>query len=159
VVVENKLFSTLNPTTRKLTLPSGREILITDTVGFIRNLPRELVNAFRATLEELGGSSLLVHVADCSDPLVEERIESVENILRATGYDSVPRIIVFNKIDSVHSPITTDGLKSRYKGTLVSALNRETLGNLLEKLDEEIKFLDISRQTQIIVPNLSEAKA
>jgi GTP-binding protein HflX len=159
VVVENKLFSTLNPTTRRLILPSGREILITDTVGFIRNLPKELVTAFRATLEELGGSSLLVHVADCSDPLVEERIESVENILRATGYDSVPRIIVFNKIDSVPSQVTTDGLKSRYKGTLVSALNRETLGDLLEKLDEEIKFLEIGRQTQITESNLSEAKA
>jgi len=146
VVVENKLFSTLNPTTRKLMLPSGREILLTDTVGFIRNLPNELVNAFRATLEELGGSSLLVHVADSSDPLVEERIESVENILKTTGYDSIPRIIVFNKIDSVSHQVTTERLKNIYKATLISAIKKETFGELLERLDIEIERLAFHKQ-------------
>jgi GTPase len=132
-VVENKLFSTLNPTTRKLTLPGKGEILLTDTVGFIRNLPNELIKAFKATLEEMGESSLLVHVADSSDPLLDERIDSVDKILESTGYGFIPRIIVFNKIDS--APIETiDRLKKAYESPLISALKKETLSDLRELL-------------------------
>jgi GTPase len=133
-VVENKLFSTLNPTTRKLILAGKREILLTDTVGFIRNLPNELIKAFKATLEEMGESSLLVHVADSSDPLLDDRIESVDKILESTGYESIPRIIVFNKIDS--APMETIGrLKKAYQSPMISALNKQTLSDLLELLD------------------------
>lgn len=148
VVVEDKLFSTLNPTTRKLILPSGREILLTDTVGFIRNLPNELLSAFRATLEELGGASLLVHVADSSDPIVEERIESVENILKTMGYDSIPRIIVFNKIDSAPSQEAIERLKNIYRATLISAIRKETFGDLLERLDTEVERLAFHKQEE-----------
>ena len=158
VLVENKLFSTLNPTTRKLTLPSGREILITDTVGFIRDLPKELVNAFRATLEELGGASLLVQVADSSDPLVEEKIESVENILKTTGYDLVPRLIVFNKIDSATPAAVAEMLKKIYKAPFISAINKDTLGDFLERLDREIGQLTFYREEQFESSSLSEAK-
>jgi GTP-binding protein HflX len=149
VLAEDRLFSTLNPTTRKLMLPSGREILLTDTVGFIRNLPKELVKAFRATLEELGGSALLIHVADSSDELVEERIESVGNILKTTGYDSVPKFLVFNKIDVAQSGMI-EKLKRAYKAPLVSALNRETLRDLTEKLDTEIEKLAFYKQQEEI---------
>lgn len=158
VLVENKLFSTLNPTTRKLMLPSGREILITDTVGFIRDLPKELVNAFRATLEELGGASLLVHVADSSDPLVEDRIESVEKILRTTGYDSIPRLIVFNKIDSASPQVAVERLKKIYKAPLISAINKKTLADFLERLDREMEQLTFYKEGQFESPTLSEAK-
>ncbi|MDA2920329.1 GTPase HflX [Desulfobacterota bacterium AH_259_B03_O07] len=137
VVVENKLFSTLNPTTRRIVLPSNREILITDTVGFIRNLPNELIKAFRATLEEMGESSLLIQVADSTDPLVDKRIESVETILGITGSDTIPRIIVFNKIDSA-STETIDRLKSAYRAPLISAFKKETFNSLLELLEEKL---------------------
>ncbi len=141
-IVQNKLFSTLNPTTRKLILPGKREILLTDTVGFIRNLPRELIKAFKATLEEMGESSLLVHVADSSDPLLDERIESVEAILESTGFDDIPRIIVFNKID--RAPIETiDRLKKAYQAPTISALNEETLSDLLELV--ELKLFGYAR--------------
>ena len=137
VFVENKLFSTLNPTTRRIVLPSNREILITDTVGFIRNLPNELIKAFRATLEEMGESSLLIQVADSTDPLVDKRIESVETILGITGFDTIPRIIVFNKIDSA-STETIDRLKSAYRAPLISAFKKETFNSLLELLEEKL---------------------
>ncbi len=158
VLVENKLFSTLNPTTRKLMLPSGREILVTDTVGFIRDLPKELVNAFRATLEELGGASLLIHVADSSDPLVEERIESVEKILKTTHYDSIPRLIVFNKIDSASPQLAIDRLKNIYKATLISAINKKSPVEFLERLDREIEELTFYREDQFESSSLSEGK-
>ncbi len=157
VVVEDKLFSTLNPTTRKLMLPSGREILITDTVGFIRDLPKELVNAFRATLEELGGASLLIHVTDSSDPLVEERIQSVENILKASGYDSIPRLVVFNKIDSASPRLAIGTLKKIYKAPLISAINKKTLSEFLERLDREIAQIALYGQERL-TSSLSEAK-
>ncbi|MFQ5788268.1 MAG: GTPase, partial [Thermodesulfobacteriota bacterium] len=137
VVVENKLFSTLNPTTRRIVLPSKREILITDTVGFIRNLPNELIKAFRATLEEMGESSLLIHVADSTDPLVEERIESVENILEITSFENIPRIIVFNKIDSA-STEAIDRLMKAFRAPLISAFKRETFNYLLKVLEEKL---------------------
>jgi GTP-binding protein HflX len=136
-MVENKLFSTLNPTTRKLVLPSNNEILITDTVGFIRNLPKELLKAFSATLEEMGDSSLLVHVADASDPHVGERIEAVEKILEATGFDSIPRAFIFNKTDS--TPLeTVERLRKSYNAPLISALNKESLIGLLDLLEEKL---------------------
>ncbi len=158
VVVENKLFSTLNPTTRKLILPGGRDMLLTDTVGFIRNLPKELVNAFRATLEELGGSSLLIHVADSSDPLVEERIESVEKILDSVGYGSIPRFITFNKVDAA-PPETVERLKKVYNAPFISALNKETLEDLLERLDFEFDRLGSQERKEINSDFLEKAKA
>ncbi len=147
VIVENKLFSTLNPTTRKLILLSGREILITDTVGFIRNLPKELVNAFRATLEELGGSSLLIHVADASDPLVEEKIYSVEKILDESGYSSIPRFIVFNKMDSSSKEVI-DRLLKVFNAPFISALNKDNLTVFLQRLDVEIEKLNFYKQKE-----------
>jgi len=142
VIVKNKLFSTLNPTTRKMRLSSGRQILVTDTVGFISELPKELLSAFRATLEELGGSTLLLHVADASDPMVEDRIESVEKILEATGYDSIPQQIVFNKSDKATLPVSTR-LGRVYNAPVISALDKSNLGDVLELLDHLLdKLID-----------------
>jgi GTP-binding protein HflX len=141
VLAENKLFSTLNPTTRKLTLPSGRQILVTDTVGFISQLPEELVNAFRATLEELGESSLLIHVADISDPLLDDKIESVEKILLDTGYASIPRINILNKADNVNKEIA-DNISKRYNAPAISAKYKITTAGFFELLENKLTELN-----------------
>ena len=141
VLVENKLFSTLNPTTRKLTLPSSKQILVTDTVGFISQLPKELLNAFRATLEELGESSLLIHVADISDPLLDEKIESVEKILLETGYASIPRITILNKADRVNKEIAYN-ISNRYNAAVISAKDKNTTGAFFELLESKLAELN-----------------
>lgn len=146
VLVRNKLFSTLIPTTRKLRLGSGREILVTDTVGFISDLPEELVNAFRATLEELGASSLLLHVADASDPMVEHRIESVENILKSTGYDSIERMLVFNKSDKADTR-EAERLGRIYGAPVISARDKSTLGPVLDLIDRKIPLISADEET------------
>lgn len=99
VLVEDRLFATLDPRTRRVRLPGGETILVTDTVGFIRKLPHELVEAFRSTLEQVGEADLLLHVADVSHPMVVEQIRTVEATLEEIGAGTVPRLLVYNKID------------------------------------------------------------
>ncbi len=101
VLVEDQLFATLDPTTRRLELPGGKHVLFTDTVGFIQKLPTQLVAAFRATLEEVNESDILVHVVDISDPLVTLKVQAVEQILKDIGADTKPVILALNKIDLV----------------------------------------------------------
>src|SRR5439155_15535652 len=91
VLAENRLFATLDPTSRRLRFPREHEVIITDTVGFIRDLPRDLVAAFRATLEELEDASLLLHVVDAADAARDEQIEAVERILTSLGLHEKPR--------------------------------------------------------------------
>ncbi|MCC8193763.1 MAG: GTPase HflX [Deltaproteobacteria bacterium] len=99
VLAENKLFATLDPTTRRLRVPEERELIITDTVGFIRSLPKELVEAFRATLEELEEADLLLHVADASHPELDMQLTAVESILESLELQDTPRLLVLNKVD------------------------------------------------------------
>lgn len=99
VYIENQLFATLDPTTRALELPSGKEVIVTDTVGFIQNLPHDLVAAFRATLEEANEADLILHVVDASSPMREDQIAVVERILEQLGAGSTPQIMLFNKKD------------------------------------------------------------
>ena len=106
VLVEDKLFATLDPTTRRMALPDNSQVLITDTVGFIKKLPPTIINAFRATLEELVDASLLIHVIDITSKNVVGQCQTVENILRELKLDQKPRITVFNKIDLM--PDTND---------------------------------------------------
>jgi GTPase len=101
VLAEDKLFATLDPTTRRLRFPHEREIIIADTVGFIRDLPRDLARAFRATLEELDQADLLLHVVDAGDPAREQQTLAVESILADLGLGETPRLLVMNKIDLV----------------------------------------------------------
>jgi GTP-binding protein HflX len=115
-------------------LPSRRQILVTDTVGFISELPKELLSAFRATLEELGASLLLLHIADASDPMVEERIESVEKILESTGYESLPQQIVFNKSDKTIKHLSAR-LGRIYDAPVISAQDKTNLPEVLNLLD------------------------
>jgi GTP-binding protein HflX len=102
VLVANQLFATLDPTSRRLRFPSEREIIVTDTVGFIRDLPKDLVAAFRATLEELDQADLLLHVVDAADPSHAAQVAAVEKILDELKLIEKPRLIVFNKIDRLH---------------------------------------------------------
>ncbi|MFW5708647.1 MAG: GTPase HflX [Chloroflexota bacterium] len=99
VLVANQLFATLDPTTRKLEMPSGRQAVITDTVGFIQKLPTTLIAAFRATLEEIAESNVLIHVVDAAHPNVLQHIEAVEDTLAEIEVPSIPKILVWNKID------------------------------------------------------------
>lgn len=101
VLAENKLFATLDPTTRRLRFPRERELVLADTVGFIRSLPRELMEAFRATLEELEAADLLIHVVDASHPERDQQMESVERILAEMGLQRIPRVTLLNKWDAV----------------------------------------------------------
>ena len=100
VYAENQLFATLDPTTRRFPLPNGKEVLVTDTVGFIQNLPTELVAAFRATLEEIVDSTMLIHVVDISSPLAGAQVAAVESVLKDLGASDIPRVTVWNKADA-----------------------------------------------------------
>src|SRR5215472_12402967 len=102
VLAEDKLFATLDPTTRRLKLPTNQNVLLTDTVGFIRKLPHGLVEAFKATLEEVVRADLLLHVVDASRAQAEEQIRSVDAVLKEIGAEGKPTLMVFNKIDQLH---------------------------------------------------------
>lgn len=97
---ENKLFATLDPTTRRLRFPKERELVLADTVGFIRNLPKELVEAFRATLEELEAADLLLHVVDASHPELDAQLQAVDSILADLDLTGIPRVMLLNKWDA-----------------------------------------------------------
>jgi GTP-binding protein HflX len=140
VIAENRLFATLDPTTRRLRFPSEREVILTDTVGFIRELPKELMEAFRATLEELESADLLIQVADASHREVLHQIRAVEDILRDLGLDALPRILVMNKWDAVPEEAGRE-LLSRFPEALpVSALSREGLAPLVTEILRRAPF-------------------
>jgi GTP-binding protein HflX len=110
VLVEDRLFATLDPVTRKIRLGPGGDVLVSDTVGFIQKLPTHLVAAFRATLEELAWADLLLHVVDVTHPAAAEQSQTVEDTLRELGVDTKPRITVLNKVDLLQDPETGAGL-------------------------------------------------
>jgi len=119
VIVENKLFATLDPTSRRLRFPREREVIVTDTVGFIRDLPAELFNAFRATLE-LSHADLLLHVVDVADPRLDDRVCAVEQIIEQLGLSQVPRLVLLNKCDLLEDD-RGPALARRLRGHLISA--------------------------------------
>jgi GTP-binding protein HflX len=137
VLAEDKLFATLDPTSRRLRFPEEREVIITDTVGFIRDLPPDLVNAFRATLEELDDASLLLHVVDASDPAHDAQVEAVEQILDTLGLLSKPRILVWNKADRVDPELARTLARTR-GGVAISAVTGEGLEALLHTADRTL---------------------
>jgi GTP-binding protein HflX len=104
VLEEDAMFASLDPTLRQRVLPSGRRIVLSDSVGFIRRLPKDLVEAFGATLDELEDASLLIHVADASDPKALERVEAVRKLLSDLGRGATPELLVFNKLDALDDP-------------------------------------------------------
>lgn len=134
VFVEDKLFATLDPTVRKLRLPSGRIVLIADTVGFIRRLPHELVESFKSTFEEVAFSYLMLHVIDGSDEEAESQSDVVLGVLKELGLDMKPIVTVVNKIDipGQHYNISTDAVR-------ISAAKGEGIDGLLAHLDDVLK--------------------
>jgi GTP-binding protein HflX len=139
VRAEQKLFATLDPTTRKLELPTGRGLLLTDTVGFIQKLPTDLVAAFRATLEEVTEADVVLQVLDLSSPAVEEQAETVEQVLTELGAAGTPRVVALNKVDLL-GPATrrraVSALSERFPGAVaISATRRSGLDELLAALD------------------------
>jgi GTPase len=149
VYAETKMFATLDPTSRRLRLPYDQEVIINDTVGFIRDLPDALVAAFRATLEEITNSDLLIHVGDASNPRVTQQIESVEKILGDLDLNEIPRLIALNKSDLLNSA-EVEALRRQLsvdneaESVAISAIQRESLGPLLERVGE-ILARDLSR--------------
>lgn len=133
VPVQDALFATLNPVSRRLRFPKEREVIVTDTVGFIKNLPPDLLAAFRATLEELQEADLFVHVLDASSPHVGEQYETVRRMLAELDLDGKPCILALNKIDQVDSDTVT-GLAARYNAVPLSALDRSTLSPLIDAM-------------------------
>jgi GTP-binding protein HflX len=137
VFVEDKLFATLDTASRRLRFPKEREIVITDTVGFIRDLPKDLITAFRATLEELEDADLLIHLIDASNPHFEQQIESVENILSDLHLTEKAKLLVLNKSDKISKEEATN-LAIRYNAISISALNQATFSPLLKAIENHI---------------------
>ncbi len=141
VLVENRLFSTLDPTTRRLSLPGGEVVLLSDTVGFVRNLPHQLVEAFKSTLDEVAEADLLVHVVDASAVSPEGNIDAVDDVLGSIEAARVPQLIVFNKTD-VAWPERVQQLLDRYPGSVaISAYSGDGVPELLEAISDRVRAL------------------
>jgi len=139
VLAESRMFATLDPTTRRLRLPREQEVIINDTVGFIRDLPPDLLAAFRSTLEEIAGSRLLVHVVDASNPRWQQQISSVDRILAELEFEKIPRLLVFNKVDlidaeSLRSMKRMAGCQEDAGCVAISALRTRSLLPLMEEI-------------------------
>jgi GTP-binding protein HflX len=156
VLESKRMFATLDPTLRSVTLPSRRQVLLSDTVGFIRNLPHTLVSAFRATLEEVQRASLLLHVSDATSPTAAEQQTQVEEVLRELESQDKPRLYVMNKVDLLPEK-KRDSLRDTESVIHVSAAKGLGLDRLLERIDELIAE-DPVRRVRMRVPQ-SEGKA
>ena len=141
ITAENKLFATLDPTSRRLRFPKDIEVIITDTVGFIRNLPDELLQAFKATLEELYEADMLVHVIDVSNPRFADQVSVVEKQLRELELDRIPCLKVLNKIDLVQMDYV-EKMCREYQAVALSALHAETFGPFFEAAQKIIGALE-----------------
>lgn len=134
ILAEDKLFATLDPTTRSLLLPSGQQILLTDTVGFIRKLPHHLIEAFKSTLEEARYSDILLHVVDCSNPQMDTQIHTVYETLRKLEIKDKVIVTVFNKIDRLESDVTLRDVNADYQ-VKISAKTGGGLDSLTDILE------------------------
>lgn len=158
VYAEDQLFATLDTTLRKIISPRKEQVLISDTVGFVSNLPHELVAAFRSTLQETVEADLLLHVIDCADPEHYSRERDVVDILKEIGADEVPDIRVYNKIDLTHQPVSVIKHNNKAEAIFVSA-NR---GDGLEELKQEIFNYFYGQQLNIslhLSPNSSRLRS
>jgi GTP-binding protein HflX len=129
VLAENKLFATLDPTTRSFVLPNKQRVLLTDTVGFLRKLPHTLIESFKATLEEVSEADLLIHIVDLSHPRVDDQMEAVEKVIKELNAFGKQTLIIFNKIDNLHPP-SLDASPARACG---EARNRDLIETYLRR--------------------------
>jgi GTPase len=141
VLVEDRLFSTLDPTTRRLRLPGGETVLASDTVGFVQRLPHQLVESFQSTLEEVVEADLLVHVVDAASSDAEHQIESVRAVLREIGAGQVPELLVLNKVDVAHDLDVKGLLVAHPQADIVSAVTGEGVSVLLDTLAARLRAL------------------
>lgn len=155
IYAANKLFATLDPTMRRLEIPGAPSAILADTVGFIRNLPHQLVDAFQATLEEVRSSDLILHVIDVSDPSWREHVVAVEDVLKEISAENVNRILVFNKIDLQKDWEPKVDCKAEYCKVWLSAASKTGLNLLLETISKELHGMVIEEEL-ILTP--SEAK-
>lgn len=143
VQAEQRMFATLDPTSRRLRLPREQEVIVNDTVGFIRDLPPDLLAAFRATLEEISDSDLLIHLVDAANERWFQQLESVERILSELGFSEIPRLVAFNKIDLLDQEMADTILRQAAQGGTrecisISAIKAFTLQQLLERAGQLI---------------------
>lgn len=156
VLESSKMFATLDPTIRGVTLPSRRKVLLSDTVGFIRNLPHTLVSAFRATLEEVQRAAIIVQISDATSPIRQEQEAQVEKVLHELESENKPRLHVVNKIDALTAR-DREHLRDDAHTVHVSALKGQGLGTLLDRIDHMLEG-DPLQQVRLRVPQ-SEGKA
>jgi GTPase len=152
VLAEDKLFATLDTRTRRWTLPSWGPVLLSDTVGFIRDLPHHLIASFKATLEEANQADLLLHIADASSPDVWGQITAVYGVLRDLGIDEKDTLLVLNKIDAISQTAVLDGLRNRYPQAIpLSARTREGFDLLHQRVSETLSrgFADVMVETGV----------
>ena len=150
VLVQDRLFATVDPTTRRLDLPGGERVLITDTVGFVRKLPHQLVQAFRSTLDEVAEADLLVHVVDASAPDPAAHMEAVRRVLRDIGADDVPELLAFNKAD-LADPDDARRLVNRHPGSvLLSAVSGHGVEGLLGAIGDRLRAM--TYVVELVVP-------
>jgi GTP-binding protein HflX len=140
VYVEDKLFATLDPIVRRLELPNGREVVLADTVGFIRDLPHELIAAFRSTLQEAREANLILHLIDASDTNRWQRVRQVNSVLKQLDADKVPQIRVYNKIDKLdRAPRVTNNRAGESRAAWISAATHEGIPMLLDAVGDRLR--------------------
>ena len=155
VKARDQLFATLDPTTRKVRLPSGKKFLVTDTVGFVQQLPSTLIAAFRATLEEIGSADLLIHVVDVSSPYAYAHVDAVESTLREIpGASDVPVIHAWNKIDRMGEEVAGQvrAATNRSNTVCISAASGEGIGELLEAIESAVVSSGDMKQITAVLP-------
>jgi len=139
VIAENRLFATLDPTTRSFTLPNKQRVLLTDTVGFLRKLPHTLIESFKATLEEVHEADLLIHVVDLSHPRVDEQMEAVDAVIKELDAFGKQTLIVFNKIDNLRNREQVEAYLKRFPGSVaISARTGESVNTLVQALQDAL---------------------
>ncbi|HEY5792824.1 MAG TPA: GTPase HflX [Chthoniobacterales bacterium] len=150
VLAEDKLFATLDPTTRQVTLPNRQRILLTDTVGFIRKLPHTLIESFKATLEEVALADLLIHVIDLSHPQFHEQMAAVDVTIRELDADGKQTVLVFNKTDRIANPEIIFAQLARYPGSVaISAQTGEGIDSLIQELEMRLQAWRLRVQFRI----------
>ncbi|MFZ2357192.1 MAG: GTPase HflX, partial [Candidatus Omnitrophota bacterium] len=151
-VVADSLFTTLDPLSKNLKLPNGENIIISDTVGFLHNLPHHLIEAFKATLEEVAEADLLIHILDASHPRVHELSKSVNSVLNELGVRDKPTIIALNKIDLISDPSWLFKLREDFHNSIpISAKLKSNIDALLSRIQEN--FQDKMVSIEIIIPH------
>ncbi|MCP5516743.1 MAG: GTPase HflX [Verrucomicrobiales bacterium] len=156
VLEEDKLFATLDPTTRRLRLPTNQNVLLSDTVGFIRKLPHQLVDAFKATLEEVVMADLLLHVVDITHPQAEEQVAAVNLVLEEIGVPARPTLMVFNKVDRLADELAARLWLGRHpQAVLVSARTGEGFPALMAELGSQLR--PVRELVELVIPHTAAA--